>query len=102
MPLVLIGAGANRKNARSALDDFIHTTRLAFFNTQMGKGVVDERSDLSGDTVDSYFLGAKANLQIGKDSCSAMPELKLPNLRPNQADLRMVGDRHGFEFGQCG
>ncbi len=52
MPLVLIGAGANRKNARSALCDFVHTTRIPFFNTQMGKGVVDERSEL--------FLGTAA------------------------------------------
>ncbi len=52
MPLVLIGAGANRKNARKALCDFIQTTRIPFFVTQMGKGVVDERSEL--------FLGTAA------------------------------------------
>ena len=52
MPLVLIGAGANRKNARDALCDFVHTTRIPFFVTQMGKGVVDERSEL--------FLGTAA------------------------------------------
>ncbi len=45
-PLVLIGAGANRKKVRHALCDFVHTTRLHFFTTQMGKGVVDERSEL--------------------------------------------------------
>ncbi len=52
MPLVLIGAGANRKHARQALCDFIHTSRIPFFNTQMGKGVVDESSEL--------FLGTAA------------------------------------------
>ena len=52
MPLVLIGAGANRQDARSALCDFVHTTGIPFFNTQMGKGVVDERSSL--------FLGTAA------------------------------------------
>jgi len=52
MPLVLLGAGANRKNARAALCDFVHTTRIPFFVTQMGKGVVDERSEL--------FLGTAA------------------------------------------
>ena len=52
MPLVLIGAGANRKHARSALCDFIHSTGIPFFNTQMGKGVIDERSEL--------FLGTAA------------------------------------------
>ena len=46
MPLVLIGAGANRKDVRSALSDFVNSTGIPFFNTQMGKGVIDERSDL--------------------------------------------------------
>ncbi|GJL49550.1 MAG: acetolactate synthase [Nitrospirales bacterium] len=52
MPLILIGAGANRQHARHALCDFVQSTRLFFFNTQMGKGVVDERSKL--------FLGTAA------------------------------------------
>jgi acetolactate synthase-1/2/3 large subunit len=52
MPLVLVGAGANRKNVRSAISDFINTTGIPFFVTQMGKGVVDERSKL--------FLGTAA------------------------------------------
>ncbi len=45
MPLLLIGAGANRRFARKALRAFVETTNIPFFNTQMGKGVVDERSD---------------------------------------------------------
>ncbi|HEC71451.1 MAG TPA: acetolactate synthase large subunit [Roseobacter sp.] len=52
MPLILVGAGANRKNARSAISEFIDTTGIPFFCTQMGKGVVDERSEL--------FLGTAA------------------------------------------
>jgi acetolactate synthase-1/2/3 large subunit len=42
-PLLLIGAGANRKRTSKALSDFIEKTGIFFFNTQMGKGVVDER-----------------------------------------------------------
>ncbi|MFA3918191.1 acetolactate synthase large subunit [Ruegeria hyattellae] len=52
MPLLLLGAGANRKHARSALSQFVQQTQIPFFNTQMGKGVVDERSEL--------FLGTAA------------------------------------------
>ncbi|MDC0659895.1 acetolactate synthase large subunit [Leisingera sp. SS27] len=52
MPLVLVGAGANRRKARAALCDFIEKVQIPFFNTQMGKGVVDESSDL--------FLGTAA------------------------------------------
>jgi len=43
MPLLLIGAGANRKRTSQALKTFIEKTGVPFFNTQMGKGVVDER-----------------------------------------------------------
>lgn len=52
MPLVLMGAGANRKDARDALCDFVHGSGIPFFNTQMGKGVIDEASEL--------FLGTAA------------------------------------------
>lgn len=51
-PLVLVGAGANRKNARKALNHFVETTGIPFFDTQMGKGVIDERSQ--------QFLGTAA------------------------------------------
>ncbi len=51
-PLVLIGAGANRKATSVALRKFIDKTGLHFFNTQMGKGVLDEN--------DPLFLGTAA------------------------------------------
>jgi len=43
MPLLMIGAGANRKDTRDALTEFIDRTGIFFFCTQMGKGVIDER-----------------------------------------------------------
>jgi acetolactate synthase-1/2/3 large subunit len=51
-PLLLIGAGANRKRVQNALEDFINKTGIPFFNTQMAKGAVDERHPL--------FLGTAA------------------------------------------
>ncbi|MBD79605.1 MAG: acetolactate synthase large subunit [Crocinitomicaceae bacterium] len=51
-PLLLIGAGANRKRTSNALSAFVETTGIPFFNTQMGKGVIDERHPL--------FLGTAA------------------------------------------
>ncbi len=44
-PLLLIGAGANRKRTSKALKGLIDKTGIYFFNTQMGKGVVDERHE---------------------------------------------------------
>jgi acetolactate synthase I/II/III large subunit len=45
-PLLLIGAGANRKSTSKMLNRFIDRTGIPFFSTQMGKGVVDERHPL--------------------------------------------------------
>lgn len=45
-PLLLIAAGANRKRASNTLLQFVDKTGILFFNTQMGKGVIDERHPL--------------------------------------------------------
>jgi len=39
-PLILIGAGANRKRIVTALKAFVEKSGIPFFNTQMGKGVI--------------------------------------------------------------
>jgi acetolactate synthase-1/2/3 large subunit len=46
-PLILVGAGANRKMISASLRAFVDKTGIPFFTTQMGKGVVDERHPLS-------------------------------------------------------
>ncbi|MBI4949554.1 MAG: acetolactate synthase large subunit [Deltaproteobacteria bacterium] len=46
-PLLLIAAAANRKRVSVELEELIRKTGIPFFTTQMGKGVVDERSVLS-------------------------------------------------------
>ena len=51
-PLLLIGAGANRKHSSRMLRKFVDKTGIPFFSTQMGKGVIDERHPL--------FLGSAA------------------------------------------
>ncbi|HEX2226468.1 MAG TPA: acetolactate synthase large subunit [Candidatus Binatia bacterium] len=45
MPLLLVGAGANRRRVIDALSNFVHVTGIPFFNTQMGKGVIRGGSD---------------------------------------------------------
>lgn len=45
-PLILIGVGAARHECAGQIRAFIKKTGIPFFNTQMGKGVVDEHSDL--------------------------------------------------------
>ncbi len=51
-PLLLIGAGANRKLISKRLIELIEKTGIPFFNTQMGKGVIPEDHPL--------FLGTAA------------------------------------------
>jgi len=45
-PLLLVGAAANRKTTCRMLSKFVERTRIPFFTTQMGKGVIDERNPL--------------------------------------------------------
>jgi len=45
-PLLLVGAGANRKRIIYALENFVEKTGIPFFNTQMGKGVIGGHHDL--------------------------------------------------------
>jgi len=42
MPLILVGAGANRSRISTQLTNFVNTSGIPFFMTQMGKGVVNE------------------------------------------------------------
>lgn len=46
LPLLMIGAGANRQRSVRALRQFVDDTGIPFFTTQMGKGVIDERHSL--------------------------------------------------------
>ena len=41
-PLLLIGAGANRKLTSKALRDFVEKQQIPFVTTQMGKGVISD------------------------------------------------------------
>lgn len=45
-PLLMIGAGANRKLTSKMLREFVDHTGIPFFTTQMGKGVIDETHPL--------------------------------------------------------
>ena len=82
-PLILLGAAANRKHSRRAISDFIRETRIPFFVTQMGKGVVDESSDLflgtaaltDHDYLHQYIHHADLIINIGHDVVEKPPFL---------------------------
>src|SRR5690606_37270047 len=45
-PLLMVGAGANRKTTARMLAAFVDKLGIPFFSTQMGKGVIDETGPL--------------------------------------------------------
>ena len=86
-PLLLIGAGANRRRASKALRKFVADTGFPFFDTQMGKGVVDEDSELylgtaalsSGDYVHCAIEKADLIVNIGHDVVEKPPFFMEPD-----------------------
>jgi len=80
-PIILIGAGANRKRTQKALKNFIDKTGIPFFDTQMGKGVVDERHALYIGTAalsDNDYLHCAINnadliINVGHDIIEKPP-----------------------------
>ncbi len=82
-PLLLIGAGANRKLTRRTLRQFITKTGIPFVTTQMGKGVVDETDPLflgntalsSGDFIHRAVEAADLIINVGHDVVEKPPFL---------------------------
>jgi len=80
-PLLLIGAGANRKLTAKMLREFVDATGIPFFNTQMGKGVIDERHPLfigtaalsAGDYIHCAVDAADLIINIGHDVVEKPP-----------------------------
>lgn len=80
-PILVIGAGANRKMTGKMLTQFIDETGIPFVTTQLGKGVVDERHPLfmgcaalsAGDFVHRAIEAADLILNIGHDVIEKPP-----------------------------
>ncbi|PHR93172.1 MAG: acetolactate synthase large subunit [Robiginitomaculum sp.] len=80
-PIIVIGAGANRKLTGKMLTQFIEQTGIPFVTTQLGKGVVDERHPLfmgcaalsAGDFVHRAIDAADLILNIGHDVIEKPP-----------------------------
>ena len=82
-PLLLVGAGANRRPAFEALDDFVRRTRIPFVTTQMGKGAVGGSHDeylgtaalSEGDYIHAAFDQADLVINVGHDVVEKPPFL---------------------------
>lgn len=93
LPLLLTAAGANRKNTCQALYEFLDTTGIYYFATQMGKGVVDERHSQSLGTAalsESDYIHCAINradviINIGHDVVE-----KPPFIMPREGGIRII------------
>jgi acetolactate synthase-1/2/3 large subunit len=80
-PLLIVGAGANRKMTCNMLRTFVDRFGIPFVTTQMGKGVVDERGPLfmgnatlsAGDFVHRAIEAADVIINVGHDVVEKPP-----------------------------
>jgi acetolactate synthase I/II/III large subunit len=80
-PVLVIGAGANRKMTGRMLRQFVEKTGIPFLSTQMGKGVIDERHPLflgcaalsAGDFVHRAVQDADVIINVGHDVIEKPP-----------------------------
>ena len=85
-PLLLIGAGANRKRACRMLRRFVDRTCIPFVTTQMGKGVINEDNDhfignaalSSNDFVHRALDAADVIINVGHDVVEKPPFFMVP------------------------
>jgi len=80
-PLLMVGAGANRKTTSKMLGEFVEKLAIPFFTTQMGKGVLDETHPLwlgnaalsDGDFVHRAIDKADCIINVGHDVVEKPP-----------------------------
>lgn len=80
-PVLLIGAGANRKLTAKMLQEFVDKTGIPYITTQMGKGVLDESGKLfmgntalsSADFVHRVIERADLIINVGHDVVEKPP-----------------------------
>ena len=80
-PVLLIAAGANRKLTSRMLTEFVKKTGIPFISSQMGKGVVDENSELflgnaalsDGDYIHRAIEHADLIINVGHDVIEKPP-----------------------------
>jgi acetolactate synthase I/II/III large subunit len=80
-PLLMVGAGANRKTTSKMLTEFVDKLGIPFFTTQMGKGVIDEHHPLwlgnaalsDGDFVHRAIEKADCIINCGHDVIEKPP-----------------------------
>ncbi|MCW3849465.1 acetolactate synthase large subunit [Sphingomonas sp. LB-2] len=96
-PLLVIGAGANRKLTGKMLLEFVEKTGIPFLTTQLGKGVIDEAHPKflgcaalsAGDFVHRAVEDADLILNVGHDVIEKPPFF----MKPGGAEVIHISTR---------
>ena len=96
-PLLIIGAGANRKLTSRMLTELVEKTGMPYITTQLGKGVIDERNPKylgcaalsSGDFVHRVIEAADVIINVGHDVIEKPPFF----MKPGGCDVIHIGFR---------
>jgi len=86
-PILIIGAGANRKITGKMLTELVNETGMGFVTTQLGKGVIDESHECfmgntalsSGDFVHTAIDAADLIINVGHDVIEKPPMFMTPD-----------------------
>ncbi len=101
-PIIVIGAGGNRKLTSRMLTEMVERFRIPFATTQLGKGVIDEAHPLfmgcaalsAGDFVHRAIESADVVINVGHDVIEKPPFFmhrgEVPEERPHQSDVDPV------------
>ncbi len=95
-PVLVIGAGANRKMTSKMLNEFVEKTGIPFLTTQLGKGVIDERHPKflgcaalsAGDFVHRAIDASDCIVNIGHDVIEKPPFFM--HNEPNQHERTVI------------
>ena len=93
-PMIVIGAGGNRKLTSRMLTETVNRFGIPFATTQLGKGVIDERHPLfmgcaalsAGDFVHRAIESADLVINIGHDVMEKPPFFMLRHGEEEQSD----------------
>ncbi len=108
-PIIVIGAGGNRKLTSRMLTDMVDRFGIPFATTQLGKGVIDESHPLfmgcaalsAGDFVHRAIENADLVLNVGHDVIEKPPffmhRSDRPAETPRQSEADPVGVARGTE-----
>ena len=95
-PLIVIGAGANRKMTSNMLRHFVDDVGMAFCDTQQGKGVIDSRAPHSPP---DRCMPGTCSLSMSFDIRTSSPHsgeslgLNMSNPLPCMLPARVAGDQ---------